>query len=51
MEDVLEFLVWAKAKRQSLDSVINKLEEKIELGEEDYHFLEKIYMVFEEGTL
>ena len=51
MEDVLEFLSWAKIQRHALDSVINKVDEKIELDDDDYRFMEKIYMIFEEDAL
>jgi hypothetical protein len=51
MNEVDEFLAWAITTRQSLDSVINKMEEKIELDEDDLAFLEKLYIVFNQGEL
>ncbi len=51
MNDVDEFMAWAKTVRQSLDSVINKSEEKIDFSEEDLVFLEKAHRVFENGDL
>jgi len=51
MNDVDEFIAWAKTTRQSLDSVINKLEEKLKLDEEDFVFLDKAYLVFEQGEI
>lgn len=51
MNDIEEFLSWAKKTRQSLDSVINKMEEKIELDENDLIFLELAFVAFEEGSL
>ncbi|MHC4635826.1 MAG: hypothetical protein ACYSYU_11560 [Planctomycetota bacterium] len=46
-----EFLAWAKITRQSLDSVINKMEEKIELDDEDYEFIEKAFIAYEQGDM
>ena len=51
MKDVNEFLSWAKVTRQSLDSVINKIEEKIELDEDDFVFVENAFIAYEEGSL
>ena len=51
MKDVEEFLSWAKVTRQSLDSVINKIEEKIELDEDDFTFVENAFIAYEEGSL
>ena len=51
MNDVNEFLSWAKITRQSLDSVINKIEEKIEFNDEDYEFVEKAFIAYEQGGL
>ena len=51
MEDIEDFLSWARVTRQSLDSVINKMEEKIDLSEEDYAFVEKAFIAYEEGSL
>lgn len=50
MNEVEEFLSWTKTKRQSLDSIINKLEERLDLDEDDFVFLEKIYPAFNEGS-
>ena len=51
MNEVDAFIAWAKTVRQSLDSVINKKEEKIDFDEEDFVFLEKAHKVFENGDL
>ena len=51
MEEVNDFLEWAKEKRKSFDDMINKLEEKIEPNEKDLTFIEKAYIAYEEGTL
>ena len=51
MEEVNEFLEWAKGKRKSFDDMINKLEEKIEPNEEDLAFIEEAYIAYEEGKL
>ena len=49
MNETEELLAWGKTIRQSLDLVINKLEEKIDLDEEDSAFFERMHLVFEEG--
>ena len=51
MNTVDEFVAWAKTVRQSLDSVINKSEERIDFNDEDFVFLEKAHRVFEGGDL
>lgn len=51
MDTVDEFIAQAKTVRQSLDSIINKTEEKIDLDEDDFVFLEKFHKVFEQGDL
>ena len=51
MNDEEEFLGWAKVTRQSLDSVINKMEERMDLNEDDYVFVEKAFIAYEQGGL
>ena len=51
MESIEDFLFWAKQTRQSLDSVINKMEEKIDFNDDDYDFVEKAFIAYEEGSL
>ena len=48
MNEVEDLLSWAKATRQSLDTVINKMEEKT-FDDDDQEFLKKMYYSFEGG--
>ena len=49
--EIEEFLTWAKTKRQSFDSVINKIEEKMALSDEDFEFMENAFIAYERGDL
>jgi hypothetical protein len=51
MNELEEFLLWAKKTRESLDSVINKIEEKIEFDDDDYEFIEDAFIAYEQGSL
>lgn len=51
MNDIEDFLIWGKKTRKSLDSVINKIEEKIDLDDEDFEFMENAFIAYEQGDL
>ena len=51
MKEVEELLTWSIATRQSFDGVINKMEEKIDLDEDDLVFLNKMYLAFDDGDI
>ena len=48
MDEIEEFVRWAKKIRKSLSSIIDKVEEKVTLSDKDIEFIEKVYPLFEE---
>jgi hypothetical protein len=51
MYDIAEFAIWGRQTRKKLDTIINKMEEKIEFDDEDYAFIERLFVAYEEGSL
>jgi len=51
MEEVNEFLDWATVTRNSLNSIIENIQEKLPMSEDDLAFIEKAYKIYNEDSL
>ena len=51
MEEINQFLEWAVETKKGLNNIISNIQNKEHMSDDDLILIEKLYRIYEEGTI